>query len=117
MAATPGPPSGAVSRTPKGRSGRRNSRFAMRKDLGWKAPPTSTREIRKEAAGPAVVHDRLGHYSEEMRSPRRTLNDWFVRWITRPRRHYQRFVFNSPERLKATIQPGDVLLVEGDQHV
>src|SRR4029077_7696200 len=59
----------------------------------------------------------MGHNRHGMRSPRRTLNDWFVRWITRPRRHYQRFVFNSPERLKATIQPGDVLLVEGDQHV
>jgi hypothetical protein len=59
----------------------------------------------------------MGHNRHAMRSPRRTVNDWFVRWITRPRRHYQRFVFNSPERLKATIQPGDVLLVEGDQHV
>jgi hypothetical protein len=52
-----------------------------------------------------------------MRSPRRILADWFIGEITRPRRHYQRFVFNSPERLKATIQPGDVLLVDGDQRV
>src|ERR1700731_2047312 len=101
MAVTLAPPSGAVSRAPRERSGRRNSPLATRRDLGWRAPPTFTRETRKE----------------EMRSPRRVLNDWFVRWITRPRRHYQRFVCNAPERLKATIQPGDVLLVEGDQHV
>src|ERR1700746_1358592 len=52
-----------------------------------------------------------------MRSPRRILADWFVHMITRPRRHYQRFVYNVPESLKAMIQPADVLLVEGDQHV
>jgi len=52
-----------------------------------------------------------------MRSPRRVLNDWFVGLITRRRRHYQRFVFNSASQLKATIQPGDVLLVDGDQRV
>src|ERR1700746_1108602 len=52
-----------------------------------------------------------------MRSPRRILADWFVHMITRPRRHYQRFVYNVPESLKAIIQPGDVLLVDGDQRV
>jgi permuted papain-like amidase YaeF/Yiix C92 family enzyme len=52
-----------------------------------------------------------------MRSPRRVLADWFIDQITSPRRHYQRFVFNAPERLRATIQAGDVLLVDGDQRV
>jgi hypothetical protein len=52
-----------------------------------------------------------------MRSLRRVLADWFVHVITRPRRHYQRFVYNVPESLKALIRPADVLLVEGDQHV
>lgn len=52
-----------------------------------------------------------------MRSPRHWLTDQFVALITRPRRHYDRFVYNSPEELKATIQPGDVVLVDGDQRV
>ncbi len=52
-----------------------------------------------------------------MRSPRRALADWFLRKITAPRRRYHRFVYNDPVRLKAAIQPGDVLLVEGDQRV
>ena len=52
-----------------------------------------------------------------MRSPRRVLADWFLDQITQRRRHYRRFVYNDPVRLKATIQAGDVLLVEGDQRV
>ena len=52
-----------------------------------------------------------------MRSPARALSDWFVRRLTRPRRRYHRFIYNSPEKLKATIAPGDVLLVEGDQRI
>jgi hypothetical protein len=52
-----------------------------------------------------------------MRSPSRALADWFVRSLTRPRKRYYRFIDNSPEKLKATIAPGDVLLVEGDQRI
>jgi hypothetical protein len=52
-----------------------------------------------------------------MPSPRRLLAQWFIRLITQPRRNYQRFVFNDPEKLKATIAAGDVLLVDGDQRV
>jgi Permuted papain-like amidase enzyme, YaeF/YiiX, C92 family len=52
-----------------------------------------------------------------MRSPRQTFADWFLEQITRRRRHYHRFVYNDPVRLKAAIRPGDVLLVEGDQRV
>ncbi len=52
-----------------------------------------------------------------MRSPRKILTDWFLRLIASPRKHYQRFVYNNPERLKARIQAGDVLLVDGDQRV
>ena len=37
--------------------------------------------------------------------------------ITRRRRRYDRFVFNDEQKLKATIRPGDVLLVDGDQRV
>jgi hypothetical protein len=50
-------------------------------------------------------------------SPRRILADWFVRQITRPRHNYRRFLYNDPQKLKATILPGDVLLVDGDQRV
>ena len=52
-----------------------------------------------------------------MRSPRRVLADWFLHELTKSRKHYQRFVYNSPEKLKATIQAGDVLLVDGDQRI
>ncbi len=52
-----------------------------------------------------------------MRSPKRALSNWFVRSLTRRRKRYRHFVYNDPERLKATIRPGDVLLVEGDQRV
>jgi len=52
-----------------------------------------------------------------LRSPRRFLADWFLWQITRPRRSYRRFVYNYPAKLKATIAPGDVLLVDGDQRV
>jgi len=52
-----------------------------------------------------------------VRSPRRILADWFLWQITRPRRSYRRFVYNDPAKLKATIAPGDVLLVDGDQRV
>ena len=52
-----------------------------------------------------------------MRSFRRFLADQFVELITQPRRNYQHFVYNDPQKLKATIQPGDVMLVDGDQRV
>jgi hypothetical protein len=52
-----------------------------------------------------------------VRSPVRALSSWFVRILTQRRRRYQHFVVNDPARLKATIQPGDVLLVDGDQRV
>lgn len=52
-----------------------------------------------------------------MRSPRHFLSDWFLKQITRPRRHYHRWVYNDPVKLKAAIRPGDVLLVEGEQRV
>lgn len=52
-----------------------------------------------------------------MRSPKRVVVDWFLKRLTAPRSRYQRFVYNEPERLKATIRPGDVLLVDGDQRI
>jgi len=50
-------------------------------------------------------------------SPRKAFSDWFLRQLTRRRRRYRHFVDNDPEKLKAPIQPGDVLLVDGDQRV
>jgi hypothetical protein len=52
-----------------------------------------------------------------MRSPRRVLADWFLEQITQRRRRYRHYVYNDPVKLKAAIQPGDVLLVDGDQRV
>ncbi len=40
-----------------------------------------------------------------------------MKQITRRRRRYARFVYNDEDNLKATIRPGDVLLVDGDQRV
>jgi hypothetical protein len=52
-----------------------------------------------------------------MRTPRALLSDWFLRQLTRRRRRYRRYADNDAALLKAAIQPGDVLLVDGDQHV
>jgi hypothetical protein len=52
-----------------------------------------------------------------MRSPRRWLSDWFLSQLTRPRRHYRQYIFNDAHELKSRIEPGDVLLVDGDQRV
>jgi hypothetical protein len=52
-----------------------------------------------------------------MRSPRRWLADWVLAELTRTRRHYRRFVYNDPQKLKARMMPGDVLLVDGDQRI
>ena len=52
-----------------------------------------------------------------MRSPRRALADWFLHQITRPRRRYRRFSENDPRKMKARMEPADVLLVDGDQRV
>ena len=52
-----------------------------------------------------------------MRTPREVLQAWFLRELTRRRRRYERFVFNDEQMLKATILPGDVLLVDGNQRV
>lgn len=51
------------------------------------------------------------------RSPRRVLADWFLRQLTRRRRYYHRFAYNDAGLLKSAIQPGDVVLVDGDQRV
>ncbi|MFN2386610.1 MAG: YiiX/YebB-like N1pC/P60 family cysteine hydrolase [Thermoanaerobaculia bacterium] len=52
-----------------------------------------------------------------MRTPRALLANWFLRQLTRRRRRYRRYADNDADKLKATIQPGDVLLVDGDQRV
>ncbi len=52
-----------------------------------------------------------------MRSPSRALSAWFVRILTQRRKRYRHFVENVPATLKATVRPGDVILVDGDQRV
>lgn len=52
-----------------------------------------------------------------MRTLREALQGWFLKQITRRRKHYERFGFNDEHVLKATIRPGDVLLVDGNQRV
>ena len=52
-----------------------------------------------------------------MRTPARVMAQWFLRQVTRPRRRYRRYAENDPARLKAIVQPGDVILVDGDQRV
>ena len=48
---------------------------------------------------------------------RRAVARWFLRRLTRPRKRYQHFADNDVGKLKATIRPGDVLLVDGNQRV
>lgn len=52
-----------------------------------------------------------------MRSPARAISAWFVGILTQPRKRYQHFVENVPAALKATVRPGDVILVDGDQRI
>jgi hypothetical protein len=52
-----------------------------------------------------------------MRSPSHVLSDWFVARLTQPRKRYHRFVYNAEDNLKATIRPGDVMLVDGNQRI
>ncbi|HTY42526.1 MAG TPA: YiiX/YebB-like N1pC/P60 family cysteine hydrolase [Thermoanaerobaculia bacterium] len=52
-----------------------------------------------------------------MPSLARAVSAWFIRILTTPRKRYQHFVENVPATLKATVRPGDVILVEGDQRI
>ncbi len=52
-----------------------------------------------------------------MRSARRMVFDAATRLLTRPRRRYQLVLPHSPEQLRATLQKGDVVLVDGEQRV
>ena len=38
-------------------------------------------------------------------------------WLTKPMPHYEHHVWNDPQALRARIQKGDVLLVDGDNRV
>jgi hypothetical protein len=50
-------------------------------------------------------------------SVRRAISGWFVRILTEPRKRYRHFVETVPTTLKATVRPGDVVLVDGDQRI
>ncbi len=52
-----------------------------------------------------------------MRTLGRAISAWFVRILTEPRKRYRYFVETSPATLKATVRPGDVILVDGDQRI
>src|SRR5262245_55990730 len=52
-----------------------------------------------------------------MRWLRRKLLDSATRALTRPRRHYHHRLLSHLGTLRATLQKGDVLLVDGDQRV
>ena len=47
----------------------------------------------------------------------KVLTHWFLRQLTKPRLRYRSFGFNDAQKLKARIEPGDVLLVDGDQRI
>ena len=42
---------------------------------------------------------------------------WVIDYIHRPVRHYEPFSLSDPETLNATLVPGDILLVEGNQKI
>ena len=43
--------------------------------------------------------------------------DWVLAYIDKPLRHYEPFSLSDPETLLASLEPGDVLLVEGNQRI
>jgi hypothetical protein len=48
---------------------------------------------------------------------RRKLLDTAARFLTKPRRNYRLVLPNDVESLRAVLQPGDVLLIDGDQRI
>lgn len=42
---------------------------------------------------------------------------WVIDYIHKPLRRYEPFSLTDPETLRATLEPGDILLVEGDQKI
>lgn len=42
---------------------------------------------------------------------------WVLDYIDKPLRHYEPFSLSDPETLRATLEPGDILLVEGNQRI
>lgn len=47
----------------------------------------------------------------------RALGRHLAGYLSRPRRRYERFILGEEEKLRATLQPCDVLLVEGDSRI
>lgn len=52
-----------------------------------------------------------------MRTLGRAISTWFIRILTERRKRYRHFVVNVPATLKATVRPGDIVLVDGDQRI
>ncbi len=48
--------------------------------------------------------------------PKQVLTRQLIRYLTSPARDYHAFAVSAPEVLHEILQPGDVLLVEGNQH-
>ncbi len=48
---------------------------------------------------------------------RQVIGEWLSRYINKPIKNYQSFSISDPEKLAASLQPCDVLLVEGDLRV
>ena len=47
--------------------------------------------------------DRIGH--------------WIARYLEKPAAGFEPFTPSDPEALRESLRPGDVLLVEGDNHI
>ena len=47
----------------------------------------------------------------------RVLGRWLARFLEQPSRSYQPFSISDTETLERCLQPGDVLLVEGNQRI
>lgn len=45
------------------------------------------------------------------------IGEWLSHYVNKPIRNYQPFATSDPEKLAASLQPCDVLLVEGDRRV
>lgn len=51
------------------------------------------------------------------KSLRQAVGEWLSQYINKPIRNYQPFAISDPKKLAASLQPCDVLLVEGDRRV
>ncbi len=59
----------------------------------------------------------MGHCQWMLNTALNAVGRWLARYLNRPIRHYEPFAISYPQQLAAVLQPGDVLLVEGNRRI